>query len=329
MKNLFLLLALFTLFSGCSSKKYFEPAKIDREVAYSSTLQSTLKDVVRDGATYANGQVISRDGGLLDVVIPKGFHFVNASQGNVIVTSGSGEVKVIGASGVAFEKTFSTELAGATLKDNLLALIFSDNQIMLYDIATDKMVYKEPLSRAVALDARVANPLFLNDLVVFPTLDGRLLIMDSTKKIVLRDVAISNKALFNNVIFLGVENNILIAATSSKIISINPKSINNKNMDVKDIIYKNSKVYVFRKSGRITMLDDSLKKLNEIKLPYAIFSAVFDNDKLYAVEKKGYLIEIENDLSSYRVYKLPQEIESSLFAQGKRIYFSDKYIDIQ
>jgi hypothetical protein len=329
MKNIFLVLAFLLLFAGCSSRKFYEPKNIDAKIGYSKTMKSTLADVSRDGATYKNGQIISKDGGLLDIVIPKGYRFINEMNSNVIITSGTGDVKIISNSGVIFEKTFPSELASATLKDNLLAMVFGDNTIMLYDINADKMIYKEPLSHAVALDARLANPLFLNDLVVFATLDGRLLIMDSTKKVVLRDVAISNKALFNNVIFLGVQNNILIAATSSKIISINPKSINNIPMDVKDIIYKNHKVYVFTKSGRVVLLNDSLKKQKEIKFPYALFSAVFDGDKLYAVERRGFLLEIENDLSSYKVKEMPEQIKSSLFASANKIYFNDKYIDIK
>jgi hypothetical protein len=191
------------------------------------------------------------------------------------------------------------------------------------------MIYKESLAKAVALDARLANPLFLNDLVVFATLDGRLLIMDSRKKIVLRDVAISNKALFNNVLFLDVLDNTLIAATASKVISIDPKQINNLNIDVKDVIYKNNKVYVFTKSGKVLLCSENLKKLKEIKFPYALFSSVFENGKLYVVEKQGYLIEIEPDLSSYRVLKMPNEIENSLFATGNKIYFDTHILDIK
>ena len=330
MRNIFLVLALSLLFVGCSSRKYYEPKKVDANIGYSHTMKSALTDVSRDGATYQNGQIISKNGGLHAVVIPQGFRFVNRSDEKIVLTSGSGELKVLGDSGeVVFEKSFPQQLVSATLKNNLLAMVFGDNMIMLYDIQADRMIYKEPLASAVALDARLANPVFLNDLVVFATLDGRLLIMDSTKKVVLRDVAISNKALFNNVMFLNVQNNILIAATSSKIIAIDPKSINNISIDVKDIIYKNRKIYVFTKSGRVVMLDEKLKKLKDIKFQHALFSSVFDADKLYAVERKGYLLEIENDLSSYRVLKMPDEIKSSLFASGNRIYFDDKYIDIK
>jgi len=330
LKNIIFVITISTFFFGCSSKKYYEPKKIDANIAYSKTLKSSLVDVSRDGATYSDGRVIAKNGGLLSLKIPKGFRFVNASDDKVIITSGSGEMMILTKDGKKiFEKTFQSQLAGATLKDNLLAMVFADNTIMLYDIKVDNMIYKEPLSHAVALDARLANPLFLNDLVVFATLDGRLLIMDSTKKVVLRDVAISNKTLFNNVMFLDVNDNTLVAATASKIISINPKTINNLNIDVKDLIYKNHKVYVFTKSGKVVLLDDSLKKIKEIKFPYALFSAVFEGDKLYAVEKKGYLIEIEKDLSSYRVVKIPDEIESSLFGHDNSIYFDNHIINIK
>ena len=330
LKNILFVITISTLFFGCSSKKYYEPKKIDANIGYSKTLKSSLVDVSRDGATYADGKVIARNGGLLSLKIPKGFRFVNASDDSVIVTSGIGEMMILTKDGKkVFEKTFQNQLASATIKDNLLAMVFADNTIMLYDIKADNMIYKEPLSHAVALDARLANPLFLNDLVVFATLDGRLLIMDSTKKVVLRDVAISNKTLFNNVIFLDVNDNTLVAATASKIISINPKTINNLNIDVKDLIYKNHKVYVFTKSGKVVLLDDSLKKIKEIKFPYALFSAVFEGDKLYAVEKKGYLIEIEKDLSSYRVVQMPDEIISSLFGHDNKIYFDNHIITIK
>jgi hypothetical protein len=329
-RQIIAILALSFLVVGCSSKKYYEPQKVAGNIKYTKSLKTTLADVSRDGATYQNGQVIAKRSGLLNLVIPKGFRYINESESKVIITSGSGEVKVLDeASNVIFEKAFDRELVSGAIKGNLLAMVFGDNQIMLYDISNNHMIYKEALVRAVALDARLANPKFLNDLVVFPTLDGRLLIMDSRKKIVLRDVAISNKALFNNVLFLDVLDNTLIAATASKVISIDPKQINNLNIDVKDIIYKNHKVYVFTKSGKVLLCDENLKKLKEIQFPHALFSAVFENGKLYIVEKKGYLIEIEPDLSSYRVLKMPDEIENSLFATGNKIYFDSHILDIK
>jgi len=330
MKNILFVFLFVSLIVGCSGRKYYEPQKIDANLKYTDSLKATLNDVGRDGATYSDGRVVTKEDGLLSIVIPKGYRFVNKSEGQLIITSGMGDMKVLTKSGdVVFEKSFEHQIASATIKGNLLAMVFEDNMIMLYDIKNDHMIYKEPLSHALAVDARLANPVFLNDLVVFATLDGRLLIMDSTKKIVLRDVAISNKALFNNVTFLHVIDNTLIAATSSKVISIDPKRIHNFSVDVKDVVFNNHNVYVFTKSGRVILLDESLKQQKEIKFPYALFSTVFVGDKLYAVEKEGYLIEIESDLSSYRVLKMPDSVKSSLYGTKNKLFFGDKYINIR
>jgi len=330
MKNIIVGLTFLLLMTGCSTKNIYEPQKIDSEIEYGKTLNSKLTDVSRDGATYENGQIITKNSGLLDAKIPKGFRFVNASNGDIIITKGTGEMKILDSDGkVVFEKNFEAELAGGMLKNNILAMIFVNNTIMLYDIKEANLIYKESLTRVSALDARLANPIFLNDLIVIATLDGRLLIIDAEKKVILRDVAISDKALFNNVIFLQYTNDTIVAATSSKVISINPKTIETFNASIRDVIYDDKKVFVFTKDGRVVLLDDKLKMQKELKFQYAVFSAVSEGDKLYIIEKNGYLIEIEKDLSSYKVLKLPDEVDYSLFAYGNKIYFDDKYIELK
>jgi hypothetical protein len=330
-KTLFISLAV-VVFVGCASKKEFEPEKIDSKLSYSTSIKPTLVDVARDGATYKSGEPIVRDRGILDIKIPKDFRVVNFSDESLVVTSKDGKMQIITNNGkVKFETKFDEPLMSATLKNDLLAVVLASNTIMLYDISEDRLIYKEPLATMIAQDARLANPIFINDLVVFATLDGRLLFMNSKEKVILRDVAISNRKLFNNVIFLQIDDNgrNLVAATSSKVILINPKSIFNKNIDIRDVIYSNEKIYIFSKSGSIVQLDEKLEVVKEIKFPYAIFSSVFQNDKLYAVEKRGFLLEIENDLSSFKVIELPDEIDKSVFATKDKIYFDTHIVDIK
>jgi outer membrane protein assembly factor BamB len=206
-------------------------------------------------------------------------------------------------------------------------MVDAKNNILLYDTTARKLIYKERLHESVAIDTRLANPLFLNDLIIYPTLDGRLLVMNMYQKRVLRDIAISDDDIFNNVIFLGVHNDVLIASTRSKVISVTTDAIKTFKVGVKDIIYDMDKVYIFTKDGKVILLTNSLQKLNELNLPYAIFSAVFAGDsKIYAVEKTGYLIEIEKDLSSYKVKKLSGKIESPVIGFNGKVYIGDKYI---
>ncbi len=314
-------------FSGCVSKNYYEPKKIDGSLSFNSKIASHLSEVSRDGATFEDGMFVTRLSGIEKYKLPKGFRFVSQnSNSEIVAVSNDGDI-IIFANGVKkFEKKFKTAISAASLHKNLLALVFSNNTMMLYDINANKEVYTEELAATMALDARVANPLFLNDLVIFPTLDGRLLVMDVNRKQVLRDVAISDKELFNNVIFLEVHNNILIAATATKVVSINPKTINNLRVPVKDILYVNDKVYVFTKNGKILLTDSYLKVLKKIKFPFAIFSALMYADKIYAVEKGGYLISLDKNLDSTSVYKMSSDIDKPIFGFGNSLILDNKLL---
>lgn len=324
---------LFTiLVSGCSSKSYYEPKTTNGSMAYQGTSSSMLKDVTRDGATFEDGKVVTKKSGLLTSInVPAGFKFISENDSEIVISDIHGNLKILSKSDglETFTNDFSAQILSATKRGNLLALLDANNALILYDIGSSKLLYKEKLEDSVAVDARVANPLFLNDLVVFPTLDGRLLIMDINKKRILRDIAISDKRIFNNVIFLGVHNNIMVAATSSKVISITPSSIKNYKAGVKDILYIDSQVYVFTKAGSVVLLTNELEKINELKLPFAIFTATFDSDALYAVEKKGFIIEIQKDLNSYNVYKLPDEVDVPVMGYQNRLFIGDKLINLK
>jgi len=328
MKNIFFLAVALVMFSACSSKSKFVPEKITSKIDYSSNLQSELVEVSREGATYANGMVVSNKRGLLKHRLEKGYHFVSDDGKAILVADANAHVKVLQDGKIRFEKEFDFALSSGSIKENLLALVFSNNTLMLYDMVQDKELYREDLEPTYANDSRLANPLFLNDLVIFPTLDGRLLMMDSIQKVILRDVAISDKALFNNVIFLEEEDNILVAATGSKVISINAETIETKRVDVKDVLYGDKNVYIFTKTGKILKCDSSLNVLKEVKFPFAIFSAVMNTDGIYVVEKSGYLIAMDKNLENSKTYALPSEINKPLFTFGNRLFFGKRFIKL-
>ncbi|HIO90709.1 MAG TPA: hypothetical protein EYG69_02945 [Campylobacterales bacterium] len=317
------------LLSGCSSKTYFEPSSIAGKIEYKESLNSLLKDVSRDGATFADGQVVTKKSGLLTGFnIPSNFKFLSDNGSEIAISDIHGNLKILSKNDGSelFSNEFSAQILSCTKRGNFLAMLDSNNALLLYDISASKLLYKEKLEDSVAVDARVANPLFLNDLVVFPTLDGRLLIMDLNKKRILRDIAISDRRIFNNVIFLGVHNNIMVAATSSKVISITPTDIKNYKVGVKDILYIDNQVYIFTKAGSVILLDNQLQKISELKLPFAIFSTAFSGNMIYAVEKKGFIIEIQKDLSSHKVYELADEVNVPVIGYKGQVFIGDKVI---
>ncbi len=325
------MVVLFGFISGgCVGKKVYEPKQIASEVSKVRSAPEGIHNVVREGATIGN-DVVTRRSGRIENVLPKGFYFINESSDALIVGNDDGRLEIISKTTrkPLFTKDFGLPVVSATLHNNLLALVLSDNTIVLYDIGADKERYRESLEKVIAVDARAANPVFLNDLIVFPTLDGRLLIMDKNKKIVLRDVAISNKPLFNNVIFLEVHGNILVAATASKVIVITPRQIYTYTADIKDLLYIGHDIYLFAKDGRVIHLNEKLQKVEEKAFEYANFVAVAEmNGKLYGVEKQGYLIEMDRRLGNVRVRKLEDEVEKPSFIAKGVLYIGKKRITL-
>jgi hypothetical protein len=46
----------------------------------------------------------------------------------------------------------------------------------LIDINTDKTLFKEYLPLSLANDTRISNPLFMGNLILFPSLNGKVII---------------------------------------------------------------------------------------------------------------------------------------------------------
>ncbi len=334
LKKFSLLLALLGLivFGGCAHKNRYEPQKVDAKVSAYQKVEKGLRHVVREGGVIKKNTIVSKKSGEITGILPKGFFFINESDGKVIVADNNGNLEILAKANPKplFHKKFAQPVMSATLQGNLLALILADNTIMLYDIKADREIYREAEEKVIAIDARAANPVFINDLIVFPTLDGRLLIMDSKTKTILRDVAISDKDLFNNVIFLKVHGNILVAATASKVIAITPKNIYTYNANIKDILYVGDDIYLFTKEGKVIHLNEKLQKVQESDFEFANFVAVAEmNGKLYGVEKNGYLIEMDRNLSNIKVKALKDVVEAPVLIAKDKLYIGDKEIKLQ
>ena len=327
MKRIFFYAILTVLFlGGCSTKKVFEPEKLSGSISFDGTLAAKITDAGRDGATLDNGQVITKDGILSSVRIPKGYRFISKNDNFIIAASDCGDLVVYTISGKkSFYKKFDSTVASAALKDDLLAIVFAVNKIAVFDMKKNEFVFEQKLDNVYAVDARVANPYFLDTLLLFPSLDGRLLVLDLKSMKVLRDVVVSSDRFFNNIMFLDVVENRLVASTANRIISINPKNVNFLDIAVRDIIFLKNRLFIFTKDGQIVLANADLKVLKKRKYPFAHFSGVIFGKFVYAVEKGGYLVAIDKDLITSNIYEIPTEIESFIFTTKDTIYYDDKY----
>lgn len=324
-----LLVAL--VFGGCSSKSYFQPSKIDGKVDFDTKVSSALSVVNAEGATMENGQFVTKDG-IGKFALPKGFTFFSKEGSFIAAGNDVGDVVVFDESGKEIAKhNFDSKVATARAKDGVIALITSDNTSVIFDYKEAKITFKQKSESSVAVMAKIAAPYFLNELVIFPTLDGKLLVVDSIEKKVVRDVVISSEKNFNNVIFFNIIGNKLVAATPTKVVSINPKFANFLDADVVDIIFIKDGIYIFTKDGKIILTDTDLKVLKEKKFPFARFVGVIYGKFIYAVEKEGYLIATDVNLASSNIfqfsapfYGMSSNIDGFVYTSGDSIFYDNK-----
>jgi len=329
-KIVFSLLALLLVVSGCGTKRqYFEPESIAGKLSYDGSLPGTIVDTVRDGATLSNGQLITKKG-LSNVVLPEGFIYLAEDKGRYVSASKCGALQIVDANKkVLFSKECSVSVASAALNGNVLALVLGSNELVLIDINNDgKELMHLKQDNVYVLDSRIAAPYFLGDLIVFPTLDGKLVIVDAQSKQPIRDVVVSNEKFFGNIIYLQVLGDRLVAATKSKVVSISPKSINFLEAEIKDVIVLENRIFVFTKDGRVILTNADLKTLKERKFQFATFAGTIYGEFVYMIEKGGYVIATDLDLITTNVYKLPDGIESHVFTTGDTLYYKNHFFKL-
>ncbi len=330
MKRLFALLLVGLFFVGCSNKHYFEPENVAGAVDFDGSLPASIVDVLRDGATLANGQFISRDG-LEDYKFPPKFLFLHKSGGYYIGASKCGELQVVDVDTkkVVYKKKFAMKSPiAASAKGNILAIVFDDDSLALYNMDNDYLIYSSKQKPGIANDTKIANPFFLDRLVIFPTLDGKLVVVDPVTAKEVRTIIIGTKEHFNNVIYLGVIDEKLIAATPNRIISVNPTFSNSLDIDLVDVLYVKGRVYLLTKDGQIILTDPELNVLKRRKYAFAHFTGAIYGEYIYLIEQGGYIIAVDKDLRVTNIFEFPSEIDEYIFTSKDKVFFGDKYFKL-
>jgi len=330
MRNHILLALLVISIFGCSSKRsYFTPKKIDKALPATLDLKSEVEDINRYALTFKDGSVVTSKRGMLSYKIPKNFHTIYDAKNAILITDDSGNVAIIQNGKKVFSNKFDTTVASGAIKGSLMALLLSNNRVILYDTRENKAVFDEALEPTFAQDARIAHPIFVKDMVVFPTLDGRLIVYSLSSHMIIKDIALSNRELFNNIIFLEEHRGDIVAATRYKIVSVTPNSFVQKGVDLKDIAYDGRNIYAFLNDGSIVKYDIFLKQKRKVKYDFAIFSAVSLYDRIYALLKSGYVIIMDRDLNNISTYKLPVAVDKPAFFFRNKLFIGRYFFDVK
>ncbi len=322
MKSILISSLALVLFTACSGKKYFEPQETSSNIELNkSSTGSTLKSFNRAGGTLEDGKFVTK-AGISTIELPEGFVFLNTTEDGKFIATNYIDKILIGNE----ERVMKDPIVAASIKDNKLAVVYSNNTMELIDLSSNKTLYKEYLPISLANDTRIANPLFFGNLILFPTLNGRVLIISSATNEQIKNIAVDHENEINNIIELSVieSEQTLIVASPHKIVSISPKEILTKNYKIRDVVVADNNIFLATIDGQLIKLSSSLEEEAKKKYKYAKFHALAYTNSLYAVESQGYLVNINSDFTKDTIYDFSFDNQERMIAIGNTIYYGSK-----
>lgn len=192
-------------------------------------------------------------------------------------------------------------------------------------------LFSQKGSAVLAVNQLIAAPLFLDSLVVFPTLDGRILVVSTQNYETQRNIIVSSEKFFNNIIYLQGDDLRIFAATPKKLISIVSAQQFSYAEELKDITFYNGYLYALTLDGKIAQLDHTLREVNTKKFEYASLEGMaFSNNTLYTYEKNGsFIIALNVDDFTHKVYQAQDSfgkmLGNKLNFYTKNIFYYNKY----
>jgi len=317
------------LFSGCSSKKYFEPEQTYSASNASSSYGGSIIDLSRTGGTLESGQYIGKEG-IGSVSLGEGYRFINESSRYVLAGSVDGNLKVIDKKTKEAVRVVSLKIpvVSATIKNGVIAYVLNNNSFGMYQMSGSKKLMESRSETTFAIDTRAANPMFIDNLVVMPMLDGKLIIVSIADSENAKVVYISYEKAFNNIIYLERKGNTMIAATPTKLLTLGNAGQLEHRENISEVAYDKGTIYLFTKEGKIIALNSGLDIIGESKYKFAHYTAgtVF-NGRVYALEQGGSLIVMNNDLTKHKIYDVG-EVDEAAFIAGTKLYKDGEIIEL-
>jgi hypothetical protein len=316
-------------FSACSSKKVFEPENTSSSWDKYQSIEDNIIDITSTAALLENRKVLTQEK-ILDIEIAEGYRLIGESDGWILSATINGKLKLqsIGDANKVVEFEVQKTVASASIQGDILAVIFADNELGLYSIASKELLLKEKVGESLAIDSRIATPYFVGGVVVFPTLDGKVVIMNPQAKKRLRTTVISSEENFNNVVYFNIIDQKIVAATAHKILSFSQEE-SRAAYEIRNVAFNGEDLYVATKQGEVISLNSNLQVRSKLKFPFAHFLGVIAKDeKVYILEKEGYLIVAPKDLSSYTIHPVSLD-EGFVYVSQKGFFVNDELISIE
>jgi hypothetical protein len=307
---------------GCSKSVAFKPESIERGISYDDRLTSPVVARTPNAALTEAGEIISQEP-TAKRYLAKGETLLGVS-GDFVIASNGEQIVIYGQD--SWRVPTQEPIVSAATDGKALATISSDNLCRIIDLKTKKTLFMTQERLASAVTSRIASPLLTQRQIIFPTLDGKLIVVDRATNTISRELIISADEFFANPIFLDLFEGAPIVASHNRIVLLGERVII-KDINLRLVALFDDRLFVFGQDGEVRRLNTRLESIASYKLPYARFvAAARHNGALFAVEQSGYLARFDDDLTSAVVYELPDSIRSTFFAQGDRLYYHNKII---
>ncbi len=331
MHNLALLaFAVFALmFSGCSSKKYFEPENTFSASSVSKSYSSSIVDVSRDGGTLKNGQYLAKSG-VHKTVLGEGYRFLNENNRYVLATNAQGILRVIDKkTGKSVNDiAMNVPVVSASVRGSLIAYVLNSNTFGVYSLSSKNKLIENRSEKVFAIDTRAASPMFIENLVVLPMLDGKLVIINVADTSSAKIVYISSETTFNNVIYLSRMQNTMIAATPKRLITLGGAGRLEYKANISEVAVDSGRIYVFTKEGKIISLNSNLDEVASKKFKFAHFAGASTfGGRIYGLDQQGSLIVLNTALTKSKVYDVGA-VSEPVFMTGSKLYKDGELIDL-
>lgn len=317
------------VFSGCSSKKYFEPEKTFSASIAQSSYGGNMVELSRDGGTLTSGQYVG-EAGVSTLTLGEGYRFLNENNTYVLASNAEGILKVISKKTKEPVVAISLHIpvVSASIKNGVIAYILNNNTFGIYQISNNRKVVESSSEATFAIDTRAASPMFIDDLVVMPMLDGKIIIVNAADSENAKVVYISSEKAFNNVIYLERMGNTMVAATPKKIITLGAEGKQEYQANISEVAIDKSRIYLFTKEGEIVALNAQLEAVATAKFKFAHYSVgTAFSDRVYGLDQQGSLIVLNKNLTKHKIYALG-EVEEPAYITGTKLYKDGDVIEL-
>ena len=326
---LLVLIGTSLIFSGCSSKKYFEPEQTFSASTAATSYGGTIVDQSRDGATLQSGHYIGK-AGISKISLGEGYRFLSESSHYVLAANPEGSLKIIKKSNGSVLRTVDMKvpIVSASIENGIVAYILNDNSFGLYNVANDKKIVENKSEITYAIDTRAATPMFIDNLAVLPMLDGKLVVIDKNDPENATVIYLSSENVFNNVIYLSRTGDTMVAATPKKLIAIGSDGQEELRANISDVAIANGAIYLFSKEGEVIKLDKMLNEKAKKKFKFVHFSAATAvGGRVYGLDQQGSLIVLNANLTKFRIYDIG-EVKTPVYIAGSKLYKDGKIIHL-